>query len=56
MYWDKKEHAERARSLIAKEGITVRNPLTGNAEPCMDFRVEDRPEGGFSISSEVPIP
>lgn len=55
MHWKNKEWVELVCLLMAAEGITVRQPATGNVEPCTAFLVEQRPQGGFVISCEVPL-
>ncbi len=52
-FWDTRESAELARSMIFSGGITVKT-LDGMIAYCTDFRVESRSEGGFAISCEHP--
>lgn len=54
-FWESSERVDRVCVLISHEGITITQPFQGGVRPCTDFRVESRPQGGFSISCEVPV-
>lgn len=51
------EHANRICYLLSFEReITVKNPNgLGQSALCTDFRIEERPQGGFAISCEHPF-
>jgi hypothetical protein len=55
IWWDTQARVEAACELIAREGISVRQPFTGNDQTCTDFRIEPRLHGGYVISCEVPM-
>jgi hypothetical protein len=52
-FWSARDEAGRACRLISRSGITI-NLTHGNPLHCADFRVEERPQGGFAISCEHP--
>jgi hypothetical protein len=52
--WKTKEQANSARRLIEQDGIAIMSPL-GPTLYCEDYRIEARPQGGFSISCVHPL-
>jgi hypothetical protein len=55
-HWLTREPADLACSYLSEGGITIEVPYSlGNNAPCTEFRVEQRPQGGFAISCEHPF-
>jgi hypothetical protein len=53
-YWPTKEDAERASRVFSEIGIRIELSV-GECGQCSDYRVEQRPEGGFAVSCEHPF-
>lgn len=53
-HWPTKEAAERACRLFSAFGIRIELP-TGEHALCREYRVDQRPEGGFAVSCEYPF-
>jgi hypothetical protein len=53
-YWDTTESAENAKSMTCTGGISIKS--RDGRIACTDFRVESRPQGGFTISCEAGGP
>jgi hypothetical protein len=55
MFWDSREQADSVCQLIAQDGIMIRQCFGLAVKHCTDFRVEQRPGDGFSVSCEAPV-